>query len=472
MSNQEPLREGRTATPVLWPHQQHTLELARASDIVFDTSAAGTGKTGAWASAIEARSPSRTLVVCPKTLIHAAWVPELTLFTPDLTVVAADPPIENREASFGSDSDIVLINYEALPWLEAKGRRWLINRLGANPMLIADESSYAKNPNASRTKALMKLAPQFRYRSCLSGTPAPNTVVELWPQVFTLDLGERYGTRFGAFRMAMQYSVPMPGFTKWVDRREAVQLAYDAIADITIGHSFDDVMKHVPPMDYRLIHYELPDKHLKLYREMEVQSYAELEGKTVTAVNAGVLANKLLQIASGAVYVDPSAADDGDHRFHLVDHGRYSLIVDLVDARPHSLVFFRWRHQRDVLSAELKRRGISYGVLDSSVTGQARAKVVADFQAGKLRTILLHPKTGAHGLTLTRGISTIFCSPVYEADVFVQGNARVRRGSQSERTESIVVVADGTLDMHAYQTFTGKKSRMDGLNELLQRVQQ
>jgi SNF2 family DNA or RNA helicase len=195
---------------------------------------------------------------------------------------------------------------------------------------------------------------------------------------------------------------------------------------------------------------------------MEEQAYLEVRDKAITAVNAGALANKLLQLASGALYHDGE-----DKEWSLLDIGRYELIADLVEQRKHSIVFFQWKHQRDVLKQELTKRGITYGVIDGSVKSTTeRAAIVTDFQAGKLDTVLLQPLSAAHGITLTQADTAIWASPLYQGDVYKQGIARIRRGLQRQNTQSIVILGKDTKDEHCYDVFVGKRDRIEALNDL------
>ena len=115
-----------------------------------------------------------------------------------------------------------------------------------------------------------------------------------------------------------------------------------------------------------------------------------------------------LQIASGSVY--------GEKRTNLLDTKRYELVLDLIEQREHSVVFFVWTHQKEELERLARARKISFATIDGSVSIKKRNQIVKAYQNGFFKTLFLHPKTGAHGITLTRGTSTIWVSPIYEAD--------------------------------------------------------
>jgi ATP-dependent helicase YprA (DUF1998 family) len=121
---------------------------------------------------------------------------------------------------------------------------------------------------------------------------------------------------------------------------------------------------------------------------------------------------------------------DGEGVAETFSTDRYRLVLDLVEARPASLVAFLWRHQRDALVREAQRRGITHAVLDGSVPARMRADIVQRFQDGELQALFAHPATASHGLTLTRGVATIWCSPPDSSEQFIQMNHRLHRAGQ------------------------------------------
>jgi hypothetical protein len=455
-------------TSALWAHQLKTYAFGLNHNRMYDLSSAGTGKTIAHAKLAENflanEQGTRVLVVCPKTLMRSAWKQEFFTYMPYITVGLAEAPDANRKLVFESQCKVVVMNTDGLSFLAAQPKTWLLKHLGKKPMLIIDESSSIKNPNSIRTKAALKIAPYFDRVHLLSATPAPNSVIEIWPQAKVLDGGKRLGTRFTAFRNLMQRPVFSGPFRQWEDAPDASTITYGLLADISIRHDFDDVMTHVPAMTDTVMYYDLSHSHMKTYKTMEKQAFLEFGDETITSLNAAGLANKLLQIASGAVYNDPSSDEKG---WSIIDSGRYEMIAELCEPRPHTVIFFTWKHQKQEIIKELEKRSLTYAVLDGSVKSPAvREETVNGFEAGKFRVILLHPLTGAHGLTLTKGTTIIWASPTYNADWFQQGNARIRRGRQTLPTQSITILAKGTRDFDAHDTFTGKNTRMSALNNL------
>ena len=167
----------------------------------------------------------------------------------------------------------------------------------------------------------------------------------------------------------------------------------------------------------------------------------------------------MLQIASGAVYESPD-------NYHVVDTTRYEMVLDMIEAREHSLTFFLWKHQRDLLIAEAEKRGIKYALIDGTVKESQRDIIVKRYQAGQLQTIFAHPKSAGHGLTLTRGTATIWASPTDDLEIFEQGSKRQHRIGQSKKTETISVLASGTVEDKVYNNMLTKGKRMSNLLDL------
>lgn len=319
-----------------------------------------------------------------------------------------------------------------------------------------------KHHTSQRSKAAAKIAKHFTYIRLASGTPTSNGICDLWHQMMLLDKGTRLGSSFFGFRSAAcnpQQVGPSTQHVKWIDKPNIENIVGALIKDVVIRHRFEDCVD-IPPNHKYSVSYTLDKKHMRSYLEMQEEQLLLLKGKTITAVNAAAAYTKLLQIASGAVY-------SGEVDYVVVDTKRYELVLDLVEARAHSVVFFNWKHQRDQLVAAAEKRGISFAIFDGSTNDKERAQIVKDFQAGELQVIFAHPQSAGHGLTLTRGTATIWSSPTYNLEHFAQGWKRVHRIGQTEKTETIVVVAEGTIDETVWNVLQGKETGMGAfLNEL------
>lgn len=445
----------------LFQHQTTSIQFMADKERVLDASDPGTGKTRVAIEDFAARRKCGggcALIVAPKSLLTTAWADDFTKFAPYMVTSVATA--KDREAAFAVTADAYITNTDAVRWLVKQAPQFFRKF----DTLIVDEVSAFKHPTSQRSKALAKIKRYFHYRRALSGTPNANTILDVWHPLFILDDGHRLGKSYYHFRNSVcqpEQVGPQPNMVKWHDRPGAESAVGELIKDITIRHKFEDCVD-IPENHEYSVKFHLNAKHMKTYAQMSVMELAQLKsGKVITAVNAAVVTNKLLQISSGAVY-------DEFSKYHVVDTDRYELIADLVAARRHSIVFFLWAHQRDLLIDFFSKLGITYVVIDGTASDTQRTQAVQDFQAGLYRVMLAHPQSAAHGLTLTRATSTIWASPTYNLEHFLQGNRRIYRAGQTQKTETLMVLAEGTLEEKVAARLADKNLKQMDLLKLLQ----
>lgn len=461
-------------------HQTKSIKHSSKTDIVFDCSDPGTGKTYVRIKVYEARHKTvrgrkKALVLAPKSLLRSTWQEDFRKFAPKVKVLVATA--ECREEVFNQDADVYVTNVDAVKWL-AKMKPKFFAQFDE---LIIDESSAYKHATSQRSKAVAKIAKHFKYRSCMTGTPNGRSITDVWHQAFILDGGKRLGPSFYAFRASVcepKQVGPNANAIQWTDKDGAEEAVFGLLQDIVIRHKFEDCVD-IPANHKYTLHYHLSPKQQAAYLKLEKDQILAVSLKTtanasakllgdkpkdfglISAVNAAVLANKLLQVASGAAY-------ESEDKYHIIDDGRYKMILDLVEERKHSLVFFHWKHQRDLLIKEAEARGVTYCVLDGSANETARYEMVKKYQAGAYQVMFAHPKSAAHGLTVTRGTATIWASPTYDAEIVAQGSKRQHRLGQTQKTETIFIVAPGTIDERVMEILEGKNARMKNLLDLFQ----
>lgn len=445
-------------TMPLFAHQQASIDFGKDLPCVFDTSDPGTGKTRVYIEMLQLH-PGKTLVVCPKSLMRPAWDNDIKKFAPHLITSVAYA--NNREQAFQAHADVYITNHDAAVWL-AKQHPTFFREF---TKLIIDESGAFKHSTSQRSKAMLKIAKHFKWRYALNGTPNPNTITDVWHQVKILDDGKHLGPVFFAFRNSVctpKQVGPQPNMVKWEDKPGAHEAVSILIKDMTIRHKFEECLS-IPENFQYTMSYRMPPKQQKAYQQMEVAEVAALPSGVVSAINAAAVVTKLLQIASGAVYETPE-------KYHVIDRERYEMILDLIEEREHSITFFLWKHQRDLLTEEARKRGVSYAVIDGTVSERERTEIVRRYQQGMYKVLFAHPQSAAHGLTLTKGTSTIWASPTYNLEHFQQGNRRIYRAGQTQRTETIVILADETCEQKVYDALMNKNVRMDTLLDLMKEL--
>ena len=441
-------------------HQVVSIKHNDKSNIVFDVSDPGTGKTFVRIIGFAKRRKAGggcLLVLAPRSLLRSVWVNDIAKFAPSLRVSVADA--NNREAAFAEDADVYITNVDAVKWL-AERKPAFFARFSE---LVVDESTAYKHHTSQRSKAAAKIAKHFKYRCCMTGTPNGNTITDIWHQVQILDEGKRLGFSFYKFRDAVCQPTQVGRSAqaiRWNDKEGAEEAVFGLLSDIVVRHKFEDCVD-IPANHTYSLDYGLSPKQMRAYFEMEQTQMLTLKGKlpSVLAINAAAVATKLLQISSGAVY-------DGTGGYMTVDTARYEMILDLVEQRKHSLCFFFWKHQRDALLKEAVKRGVTHAVIDGGTSDKEREEIVRGYQAGVYQVLFAHPKSAAHGLTLTKGTATIWSSPTYDLEVFKQGSKRQHRIGQTAKTETIVILAKGTIEEKVYELMEGKNKRMTNLLDL------
>ncbi len=451
--------------PPYYGHQKKTLVLLGKENRVLDLSDPGTAKTrpalGAHIERVHTGG-KRCLVLAPKSILQPAWGNDIDKFFPGVSYMCAYA--SNRKAAlFDHTSDIIITNHDAVRWL-ADERNVTKKFWKDFDTIIFDESTAFKNHNSQRSKAAYKIARLMEFRELLTGTINPKSILDVWHQAKIIDDGERLGTSYWKFRSATCEPVqvgPDHHMIEWRDKEGAEYAIFDLLEDISIRHKFEECTD-IPKNKITEYTIDLPLKLRRQYSDMMNIAAAMLnDGSLLTAVNAASVHQKLMQMASGAVY-----DEWGKHK--VLDNQRSELVMDLIEERELCVVAFNWRHQRYGLEEAAKKRGFSYAVIDGTVGDTKRLEAVEAFQRGDLRAIFAHPQSAGHGLTLTAGTTTIWTSPTYNAEHYKQFNHRIYRAGQTRKTETIHITARDTIDEKVFTKLNSKLTSMQLLLDLME----
>lgn len=436
-------------------HQATTTQFILNNPRVLITSDPGTGKTRSVLDAYAQRREGKLLVLAPLSILAASWGDDCTKFQPGLTYAVAYA--RTRAEAFKADVDIVITNHDAVKWL-MKNKQYL----DGFDTLCIDEFTAFKNKDSQRSKAAARLAEHFEYRIAMSGTPNSNTILDIWHPTLLVDDGERLGKRFYGFRGAV-CTPQFNGFANvWADKPEAQEMVAAAIKDINVRYTLEDCID-MPKQSVNTMYVDLPPKILQQYNTLAEDSVLYTGKGTINAIHAGAKVKKLLQLCTGAVY--------DDHGSSLMVHdARYQLVMDLIQARNHSLVAFNWRHEREKLTELSDKAGIKYDFIDGTTPAKKRKDIVDRMQAGQLQVVFAHPQSAGHGLTLTRATSVIWASPTYNAEHYQQFNRRIYRAGQTKKTEVIQIAARDTWEPDVYEKLQDKLGRMEDLLTVLNKL--
>ena len=390
---------------------------------------------------------TRVLVIAPIRVARDTWPAELNKWDhlAGLTVSPIIGTTKQREAATRRQADIYTIGRENIPWLvKHHGNRWPYD------MVIIDELSSFKNPQAKRFKALKKVRPKIRRIVGLTGTPAPNSLLDIWAPFRLIDNGQRLGKYITHYRD--QYFTPGRRngtiVYNWNLRPGADQAIYDNIADITVSMRTTDYLQ-LPEATHHHITVQLPAKARKHIDTLKRDLVLDLDDDTIDAANAATLSLKLQQLAGGAIYNE--AGDD----YITIHDEKIQALTELVDqaAGNTMLVCYWFKHERDrILTAIPGAR-----VLDTQ-------KDFEDWNAGKIPVALIHPASAGHGLNLQAGghIMVWYTTP-WSLELYEQANARLHRQGQTEPVSIIHIDTADSIDQTVHQALTRKDTTQQAL---------
>ncbi len=338
-----------------------------------------------------------------------------------------------------SDSQIHLINPEGLKWLAGTGK------LGQYDVLIIDESSKFKDSTTQRFKLLRPYLPTFKRRWILTGTPAPNGLLDLFGQCYLLDLGRSLGRFITHYRTEF-FNPDWTGYN-WTLKSDAFAKIVDRISPLVIQLSAEDYLK-MPELDYRTISVSLPPTAMKLYREMEDDFITSMRDNQLIAANAAVASGKCRQIANGAIYTTPPEWD----AVHDAKIEALESLLEELNGHP-VLILYEFDHDRQRILRRFP------DVVDlKGKTGRSLDTVVANFNAGRIPHLLGHPASMGHGLNLQGSCHHVVWFGIpWNLEHYDQAIARVyRQGQKSMHVFIYHIVAKDTIDERVVKVLNEK----------------
>lgn len=393
---------------------------------------------------------SKVLVIAPKRVADDTWTGEASKWDhlQHLTFSKILGTVAQREAALQADADIYLVNRENVVWLvERLRKRWPFD------MVVVDELSSFKSNQAKRFKALRAVRPLVKRFVGLTGTPAPNGLMDLWPEVYLLDRGERLGKTITGYRDRYFYPGKRNGFTvfTWEAKEGAEEAIHKRISDICISMKAEDYLR-LPEQVVNDIRIRLDPAEMAKYRELEREKLMELDGQEITALSAAAVWGKLLQLANGAVYNDDKTVTE-------LHNKKLDALEDILEAScGHPvLVFYNFRHDYDRLMER-------FGKLNPRAI-QTSADI-RDWNAGRIQLLLAQPASMGHGLNIQAGGHIIVWFGLNPSlELYQQANARLHRQGQEEAVIIQRLIVDGTVDEDVVRKLEDKDERQESLME-------
>lgn len=433
-----------------YSYQEYALKFilnSKAAGIFLDC---GLGKTVITLTAIAELMHNRfeiskALVIAPLRVAENVWDVEAKKWDhlKHLRVAKVLGSEKKRIQALNTNADIYVINRENTKWLvDYYKKDWPFD------MLVLDELSSFKSHRAKRFKALRKVRPLCKRVVGLTGTPAPNGLIDLWAQVYLLDSGQRLGKTISGYRE--RYFLPdkrnQHVIFSYKPKEGAEEAIYKKLSDICISMKNRDYLTLPERMD-NILGINLPPKVLEQYRQLERDLLLPLLEGDIVAGSAAVLTNKLLQITGGAIY------DEGK-KVQILHDEKLKALEDLVEAANGKpvLVYYNYRHELERIQKQFLCR-----VLDT-------AKDMEDWNKGEIPVMLAHPASAGHGLNLQNGGSTIiwFGLP-WSLELYQQANARIHRQGQKNTVVVHHLVAKETIDEDVMQVLAKKQAGQEAL---------
>lgn len=437
----------------LHSYQRRAADFARQQDRSALLMEMGLGKTATTLTAMEQRHVPM-LVVAPKRVVETVWHTEAKLWRPGLNVVrATGTPTQRKTALADTTAHVVVISRDnmsdAIPYM------------GRFNSLVLDELSSFKNPSTKRFKAAKTLAGDIPVVWGLTGTPAPNGLMDLWAQVYLLDGGARLGKTLIAYRNRYFYAadrLPNGIVTKWVARQGSFEAITSKLSDITLAMRAQDYLD-LPPVTHNLVQVPMPADAMRLYRQMLETMVAQLDDEPVTAANGAARVGKLAQITAGFMYLQDELGQRIPGAVSRLHSAKVDAVEEIVEGTGSPVLVYYWFQEE---LAMLKERFPQAATIDDK-------DVVNRWNAGEVPLLLAHPASAGHGLNLQKGPghTIVWTTCTWAAEVWAQANARLARQGQGAPVVVHVLQGAGTNDDVIYDVVTGKVTLEQGVLKIL-----
>lgn len=396
---------------------------------------------------------TKVLVIAPLKVAEDTWSKECVKWEhlKDLRISKVLGSPNQRRRALAIDADIYITNRENVKWLVDElsniGNGWFFD------MVVIDELSSFKSPKAIRFKALKKQITKSSRVVGLTGTPAPNGLMDLWAQVYLLDSGERLGKTVTGYRE--RYFDPgqrnATTVFNYVPKPEAEKAIMDKIDDICVSMKAEDWLDMPERID-NVRGIVLNQKQMKQYEDFERDCYLQFLGGEITAASRAALTNKLLQFAGGAMY----AEDGGYCIFHDEKLNALEEIIEAAQGNP-VLCFYNYRHELERIQAKFKNA--------------VKLKNTDDIDAwndGKIDLLITHPASAGYGLNLQAGGNIIvWYGLTWSLELYQQANARLHRQGQRKSVVINHLIAKNTVDERVLMALQGKEDVQESLLQAL-----
>lgn len=435
-------------------HQKETAAFLTLNRRAFVFNDPGTGKTlsALWAAdyLMNLGQVRRVLVLCPLSIMDAAWLSEINnSIIHRSAIVAHHTKAARRAEMVAGDYEIVIVNYDGLALVADE-----VVKDGTFDLVIADEASHYKNDRTDRFKALQRVLQPHTMLWMMTGTPAAQSPEDAFGLAKLVNPSgvPRYFTQWRDMVMNKVTTF------KWVPKRDAQEKVFAALQP-AIRFTKEQCLD-LPPVLTQTRDVPLTPQQMKYYRQIKEQMITQAAGETITAINAAAGVNKLLQISAGSVYTDNHETVEFDCS------PRLSVLREVIDETTRKvIVFVPYRHSMAVLFDALQKYGVEQIHGDVSV-GQ-RTSIIKRFQSeDSIRVLLIQPQAASHGITLTRADTVVFWGPVMSTETYIQCIARADRQGQDAEHVTVIHLQGSDIEKRMYTVLEQRIERHNILVEM------
>ncbi len=403
----------------------------------------GMGKTvitlTAIANLLDEFSIAKVLIIAPKYVTKNVWDKEISKWEhlKHLTYSIVIGNHKQKSKALDINADIYITNRENVNWLyKNKFTNW--------DMIVIDESSSFKNPESKRFKYLKKFS--YEYMVQLSGTPSPNSLLDLWSQIYLLDSGKRLGKTMYGYKQN-HFNSDYMGYTYVPKNADNI---YKLISDITLSMQTNDYLELPPKLN---VITSIDNPALIQYKELEKEFITKIRDYEITTFNAATLTGKLLQFCNGAVY------DELKNTIHIHD-AKLDALNSIIEDNPNETILVAYNFKSDLQRLQEK---FKYSVkLDGS------ASVIDRWNNKKIKLLLAHPASSGKGLNLQQGGNIIvWFGLTWNLEDYLQFNARLNRQGQTRPTIINHIVIKNSIDEMILNKLEDKNNTQQSLFKAL-----
>lgn len=426
----------------------------------------GLGKTSIFLAVVKVLKKEnmlgKVLVIAPLRVCYLVWPKELAKWKDFEGLTIQILHGKDKERNLYKEADIYLINPEGLVWLVKHD----LKKLGFK-LLGIDESSKFKAPNTQRFKLLKSILPIFNRRIIMTGSPSPNSMMDLFSQIFILDGGASLGRFITHYRNTFFYPTGFGGY-EWKLHEGAEKKIQERIKPLVLRLEAKDYLE-LPELIENNIYVELPKEAKVAYKQMEDELFTALQKGDVVALNAAAASMKCRQMANGGVYGDERVV----HHIHMEKAEAVKELIDELQGTP-ALVAYDFDHDLDRLRKVL---GKDVPYIGGGVSPKRGAAIESEWNAGKIPVLLGHPGSIAHGLNLQNaGNHVIWHSLTWNFEWYDQFIKRIlRQGSKHKKVFNHHIIAENTVDIAIITALKFKdnsqRSLLEGLKQYMKNLQ-